>query len=193
MDGQSTFTESDVAAVASRIKSLYVSIVRARGHGWDRYSPGPRHEWAWSKAASLCLAHGLDPDDHVRALLSQTASPLPFMLTGDRSVQRTRAFSAREGVDDAALFSAHLARLEACLLSGESLESTLNNPFNGFSPSFVACVATRAGLQLSSALRRVAERELSLHPRRRAIVNRMLERTGRESSTAAIAGDPPCT
>lgn len=53
-----------VVELGHRIKRMYIARVRMRGGRWTQYEPSASPS-LWLSAASLCAAHGLDPELHV--------------------------------------------------------------------------------------------------------------------------------
>lgn len=161
--------------VATQIQNEFCAQMRARGGRWTRYTPGESQIRFFRKAAELCLQHGLSPIDHVMSLSLQVRDPLPYMLCGDRAVERTKSFSVAAPGHEARLFLAQVARLFGMVRSGDSLTRALLDPNAELYSSFRFAVALQAGLAVvASRYRDAAERELSTHPHRRSLMSRFL-------------------
>jgi len=161
----------DISETSDQLRESYTVCFRSRGGWCARWIPGGKFNDTWRKAAILCLKEGLDPDSHVRALLTTVRNPYPNMLVGERAVARTRSFVEREGCDEVVLFKAQLAKLRGCLNVGEPLEQSLTKQTGDFSATFRYCVASQAGLPaIAMRYKEEAMRELQFRPKLRELV-----------------------
>lgn len=164
--GKLDITEDEIQQTANFIRVLYVKYLRKKSSRWRRYTPGARQAVFFKKAAELCLQNHLDPDAHVRALISSVEIPHPYMLLGKQALVRTRLFVRSEAKNDFLDFKAQLANLDNRLKTGESLECILNGPSGDLSPGFRYAIAIKAGLlDLAKTFEPAAKAEFRFRPK----------------------------
>lgn len=135
----------DIDRIATVIKNAYVSFIRSRGGGWSNYNPSSKQNVFWTKAAELCLQHGLEPEQHVLALVSSVRECLPYMLTGTNAVDRTKRFiGTYDNEFDLRYLKAQINYLKPYLTNKETLTKVLATSVN-LSPLFACISAIRFG------------------------------------------------
>ncbi len=170
-------TGEDVAVVARVIRETYVLFLSIRQGRWRRYKPHPQKERIWTKAAELCLQHGLDPAAHVRLLTETVRDPYPEMLVGQKAAERTTRFMAKPCAHrhERMCLESQLAQLEGRIRVGEDLADVLMLELTSLCPAFRYCMAVRAGLHAVAAKCRYEARlDLLLHPERRRLLDRFM-------------------
>lgn len=136
-----------VVELGHRIKRMYIARVRMRGGRWTQYEPSASPS-LWLSAASLCAAHGLDPELHVNALVDGDLEPYPNKLLGVKAVERTQRYARMWRRVDCAgeHVESQLAKLRGRVDRGADLRSVLMDPLEDLTWAFRYAVAVASGM-----------------------------------------------
>lgn len=163
-------TDGVIVELGQRIRRMYIARVRMRGGRWAHYEPsaGPN---LWFGVASLCAAHGLDPELHVNALVDGDLEPYPNKLLGVKAVERTRRHARVQCRVDCVgeHVESQLAKLRGRVACGTDLRSVLTSPLEDLTYAFRYAVAVSSGMNdVACLMRPFAQLDLAARPEMRA-------------------------
>lgn len=171
-------SDFDIHEVAARIKALYTSYVRAHPSGMNKtYVPNARWSDVWTKAASQCLEHDLNPEALVRSVLDARldSKVYPTHLLGVVAIDSAKEFAEREADREFASIQSQLSLLEAYAQRGEDVSVLLSNEFEDLNPSLRYAFAVKAGLRdVADRFKDAARLELRFNSIRLKIMSSLL-------------------